>query len=100
VGKPSSNEIECHPNRHCGKAFIKGMPSKSALGEAFIQVHWRDAIRIGIAGKPSSEECSPNRQCGKAFIRGMPSESALRSKSKKINDATRSNQSWTLFGKK
>ena len=45
-----------------------------------------DPIRIGIAGKPSSEESHPNRQYG-----------VLRSKSKKINEATRSNESRTLF---
>jgi hypothetical protein len=35
-----------------------------------------------------------------AFIGGMPSESAVQSKSKKINEATGSNQSRTLFWKK
>jgi hypothetical protein len=33
-------------------------------------------------------------------IGGIPSESAVRSKSKKINEATRLNESQTLFGEK
>jgi hypothetical protein len=44
-GKPSSEE--CHPNWHCGKAFVGGMPSESVLLES---LHWRNAIRISITG--------------------------------------------------
>ncbi len=40
------------------------------------------------------------RHCGRAFIGGIPSESEVRSKSKKINEATRSNEIRKLFGKK
>jgi hypothetical protein len=91
-----SASVNCIYQHSCHSG-VGGIPSESALP---VSLHRRNPIRIGIAGKPSSEESHPNRHCWKAFIRGIPSESAVRLKSKKINEATRSNESRTLFGKK
>ena len=79
---------------------IGEIPSESAMRES---LHLRNAIRISIAGKPSSEESDDPIRIG---IAGKPSSEeshpnrqygVLRSKSKKINEATRSNESRTLF---